>query len=401
MHQHAGLGRVGQQHDALARGHGPSQPVVGVAKHGHPILRRQHVDTGQLRPHGGQFGALFVGAAAQQRQLALALKAVESLLRGRLQFGIGHGHRLLRHLQSVAQRGVVQRKQRLARLHRLVGPHVNGLDHPLQRRRHRLGIQRNHFRRSQCRLAHRNAQHRQDCQPQQSALCAAQPTPGQRLAQLACQHLPAIAPALPQLGQGAHLGIGGWLVQQKHRPTQPLARTASQRQGEHPGGPPFAPAVQHAIRRAVRLRRHGHPARVCRCTRPQPRPRAAQPHQVGTVFRRPRQPRHGQQPGRVTAALKHQGLPEPQQPIGIVGDGETQLCHCGGSTGSRLYRRHQGGQWRMGQRRNRCLRHAHLKRAVPVIPASSSAGLPSMRPSSSTVWATASTRALRAVTLAE
>ena len=71
------------------------------------------------------------------------------------QFCIGHSDRFLRHLQPVAQGGVVQRKQELARLYRLVGAHMDGLDHPFEGGSHGLCIQCNHLGRGQRGLAHR------------------------------------------------------------------------------------------------------------------------------------------------------------------------------------------------------------------------------------------------------
>jgi len=52
VNQHAGFGRVRQQHDALACGHGPALPVVRIAEHGHAIVACRDVDARELRLHG-------------------------------------------------------------------------------------------------------------------------------------------------------------------------------------------------------------------------------------------------------------------------------------------------------------------------------------------------------------
>ena len=74
-------------------------------------MRCAYFNPGQLGLHCSQLGPLFLGAALQLGQLALALKIIEGFLACSHPFSIGYSYRLCSNLQSIAQRGVVQRYQ--------------------------------------------------------------------------------------------------------------------------------------------------------------------------------------------------------------------------------------------------------------------------------------------------
>jgi hypothetical protein len=122
-HEHAGILRVGEEQNALARHHGPADPVVRIAVHCHAAGRGADLDAGEHFIEIGHLRLALPHPSQHRAELALRLVAVEGLLRGEQRVGARHGEGLGSDLAPVAQRGVVEREDDLTLLYRLVGLH--------------------------------------------------------------------------------------------------------------------------------------------------------------------------------------------------------------------------------------------------------------------------------------
>ncbi|MOA19114.1 hypothetical protein D3C78_1394710 [compost metagenome] len=77
---------------------------------------------------------------------------------GRLQLGIGHRHFLAQHFGAAAQGGFVQGEQWRTGVYRLVGAHLDLLDHAIDGGTDDLRLARYDLRRGQCGLPYRQQQ---------------------------------------------------------------------------------------------------------------------------------------------------------------------------------------------------------------------------------------------------
>src|SRR5690606_30793432 len=132
----------------------------------------------------------------------------------------------------------------------------------------------------------------------------------------------------------------------------------------------------------------------------EPAAETLQPHRQRRILGKLRQSRRGAKPRGAAIELPQVGLGIGQELPGLVGDGEPELAQAARRAGAFLQVRIDGK--RAAELRIGC-RRVHVegsKLAVPLIPGSSSGCVPTILASISIDWLTASTRALRAETVA-
>ncbi|MNP16547.1 hypothetical protein D3C76_1089480 [compost metagenome] len=172
---------------------------------------------------------------------------IERPLAGRLQFGIGHGDFLAQDFGTAAQGGFVQGEQRRAAVHRLVGAHLDLLDHAVDGRTDDLCLARDDFRRGQGGLPYRQQQQGTEHDQAQQQLPAIGPPAAQ--APMPGQRGPAVAPGADQPFEVLPQHRRRLLLQQQQQQTKALPVTVLERNAPEARRPPLAPAFDNVRRR--------------------------------------------------------------------------------------------------------------------------------------------------------
>ncbi|XHO96524.1 hypothetical protein ABNQ39_27205 [Azospirillum sp. A26] len=107
----------------------------------------------------GDLGGLLIHAPFEDGQAGLRPRVEQGLLAGLAVLGLRHLQRLAGDLQPVLQLGPVEHQEQLAFAHRLVGLHLEPVDHAVDGRAQDGRFTGDHLSRSQGRLRDRKREH--------------------------------------------------------------------------------------------------------------------------------------------------------------------------------------------------------------------------------------------------